>query len=93
MAQSVALLTEESEVAGSITVGHITSWNHGIFSMVIFPPLYDSRRAVVSYWRKYTHLVLINWFCIGVGKFRTFFLEGGGGARFRILGGGGGDKV
>ena len=46
MAQSVALLTEESEVAGSIIVGHIASWNHGIFSMVISPPLSDARRAV-----------------------------------------------
>ena len=34
---------------------------HEIFSMVIFPPSTDSRRAVFSYWRKYGHRVLVNY--------------------------------
>ena len=35
--------------------------DHKILSVAILPA--DSRRAVVSYWQKYVHLVLIN--CLG----------------------------
>ena len=49
-AQSVGHLTRKSEVLGSIPV---------------WPPVFlsicaDSKRAVVSYWRKYVHEVLVN---------------------------------
>ena len=49
-AQSAALLTQEPEVPGSIPV-----WPH-----IFYSPFADSRRAVVSYWRKYVHKVLVN---------------------------------
>ena len=48
VAQSVARLTREPEVLGSIP-GPATYFR---FSA-------DSRRAVVSYWRKYVHEVLV----------------------------------
>ena len=48
--QSVARLTQESEVPSSIP-----SSAHTFIS-----PSADSRRAAVSYWRKYVHLVLVN---------------------------------
>ena len=49
-AQSAALLTQEPEVPGSIPVRPHT----------FDSPFADSRRAVVSYWRKYVHKVLVN---------------------------------
>ena len=50
VAQSVARLTQEPEVPGSIP-GPAT----------YFPLLSaDSRRAVFSYWRKYVHEILVN---------------------------------
>ena len=50
VAQSVGHLTRESEVLGSIP-GLATYFR---FSFA------DSRRAVVSYWRKYVHEVVVN---------------------------------
>ena len=50
VAQSVGHLTRKSGVLGSIPV-----WQHTFVSPSAF-----SRRAVVSYWRKYVHEVLVN---------------------------------
>ena len=50
VAQSVGHLTRKSEVPGSIAC-----WPHTF----VFPST-DSRRAVVSYWRKYVQEVLVN---------------------------------
>ena len=50
VAQSLWHLTRKSEVLGSIPV-----WPHTFVS-----PSADSRRALVSYWRKYVHEVLNN---------------------------------
>ena len=50
IAQSVAHLTQEPEVPGSIP-GPVTYFRS---------PSADSRRAVVSYWRTYVHDVLVN---------------------------------
>ena len=50
VAQSVGHLTRKSEVLGSIP---------GLANTFVFPSS-DSRRAVVSYWRKYVHEVLVN---------------------------------
>ena len=50
IAQSVGHLTRKSGVLGSIPV-----WQHTFVSPSAF-----SRRAVVSYWRKYVHEVLVN---------------------------------
>ena len=50
VAQSVACLTEEPLASSAISGPAHT--------FVEF--LRDSRRAVVSYWRKYGHLVLVN---------------------------------
>ena len=49
-AQSVARLTPEPEVPGSIPVGP-----HTFVSLFA-----DARKVVVSYWRKYVHEVLLN---------------------------------
>ena len=49
VAQSVGHLPRKSEVLGSIP---------GLDTFV--SPSADSRRAVVSYWRKYVHEVLVN---------------------------------
>ena len=64
VAQSVASLTYEPEVPGSIP---------GPATHLRFP-FADSRRTVFSYWRNYVHLVLVNrlgglslpWNCINV---------------------------
>ena len=53
VAQSVGQLTRKSEVLGSIP-GLATYFR---FS---FPRFNDQRGAVVSYWRKYVHEVLVN---------------------------------
>ena len=50
LAQSVGHLTRKSGVLGSIPC-----WQHTFVSPSAF-----SRRAVVSYWRKYVHEVLVN---------------------------------
>ena len=50
VAQSAGHLTRKSGVLGSILV-----WQHTFISPSAF-----SRRAVVSYWRKYVHEVLVN---------------------------------
>ena len=50
VAQSVGHLTQEPEVPGSILVGPHT----------FVSPSADSRRAVVSYWQKHVHKVLVN---------------------------------
>ena len=50
VAQSVGHLTRKSGVRGSIPV-----WQH-----IFVSPSAFSRRAVVSYWRKYVHEVLVN---------------------------------
>ena len=50
VAQSVGHMTRTSEVLGSIPV-----WPHTFVS-----PSADSRGAVVSYWPKYVHEVLVN---------------------------------
>ena len=50
VAQSVEHLTRKSDVLGSIP---------GLAHTFIFPSA-DSRGAVVSYWRKYVHEVLVN---------------------------------
>ena len=50
VAQSIGHLTRKSEVLGSIP---------GLATYFHFPSA-DSRRAVVSYWRKYVHEVLVN---------------------------------
>ena len=50
VAQSVRHLTRKSEVLGLIPV-----WPHTFVS-----PSADSRGAVVSYWRKYLHEILVN---------------------------------
>ena len=50
VAQSVGHLTRKSEVLGRYPV-----WPHTFVS-----PSADSRRAVVSFWRKYVHEVLVN---------------------------------
>ena len=50
VAQSVGHLTRKSEVLGSIS---------GLATYFVSPSA-DSRRAVVSYWRKYVHKVLVN---------------------------------
>ena len=49
--QLIAHLTQEPEVPGGIPG-----------SATFVPPSADSRRAVVSYWRKYVYKVLINSF-------------------------------
>ena len=51
VAESVVRLTQESEVPGSMP-GPATNFP--------FTPSASSRRVVVSYWRKYVHLVLVN---------------------------------
>ena len=51
IAQSVGHLTRKSGVLGSIPC----LWPHTFVS-----PSADSRRAVVSYWQKYVHEVLVN---------------------------------
>ena len=51
VAQSVGRLTRKSGVLGSIP----PVWQHTFVSPSAF-----SRRAVVSYWRKYVHEVLVN---------------------------------
>ena len=56
VAQSVGHLTRKSGVLGSIP-GLATYLNTFVSSSA------DSRRAVVSYWRKYVHKVLVN--CLG----------------------------
>ena len=50
VAQSVGHLTRKSGVPGSIPV-----WQHIFVSPTAF-----SRKAVISYWRKYVHEVLVN---------------------------------
>ena len=50
VAQVVGHLIRKSEILGSIPV-----WSHTLVS-----PFADSRGAVVSYWRKYVHEVLVN---------------------------------
>ena len=50
VAQSVGHLTRKSEVLGSIA---------GLATSFVSPSAF-SRRAVVSYWRKYVHEVLVN---------------------------------
>ena len=50
VAQSVGHLTRKSEVLGSIP---------GLATNFVSPSA-DSRGAVVSYWRKYVHEVLVN---------------------------------
>ena len=50
VAQSVARLTDEPEVPGSIP-------DPATYFRFSFP---DSRKAVVSYWRKYVYEVLLN---------------------------------
>ena len=50
VAQSVGHLTRKSEVLGRYSV-----WPHTFVS-----PSADSRGAVISYWRKYVHEVLVN---------------------------------
>ena len=59
--QSAARLTERSDVPNSIRgpAHTFVESNHEICSTAI-PPSTDSRRVVVSYWRKYGHLVLVN---------------------------------
>ena len=52
VAQSVGHLTRKSGVLGRYPV-----WQHAFVSPSAF-----SRRAVVSYWRKYVHEVLVNRF-------------------------------
>ena len=52
VAQSVGHLTRKSGVLGSI---QYPVWQHTFVSPSAF-----SRRAVVSYWRKYVHKVLVN---------------------------------
>ena len=47
-AHSVARPTQEPEAPKSID------------GPAVYFPFSDSRRAVVSYWRKYVHLVLVN---------------------------------
>ena len=58
MAQLDARPIDDQEVAGSTPakVGNILLWrfDHEIFSTVILPSD-DSRRAVVSFWRKNVH--------------------------------------
>ena len=54
VAQSVGHLTRKSGVLGSISTYHM-KWQHTFVSRSAF-----SRRAVVSYWRKYVHEVLVN---------------------------------
>ena len=49
IAQSVAHLTQDPEVPGSIPGPH-----------AFISPSADSRRAVISYWQKYVHIVLVN---------------------------------
>ena len=51
VAQSVARLTHEPEIPGSIP----SPTTHTFISSSA-----DSRRAVVSYWQKYVHEVLVN---------------------------------
>ena len=48
--RTAAHLTQEQEVPGSIPGPTLT----------FVSPSAGSRRAVVSYWRKYVHLVLVN---------------------------------
>ena len=50
VAQSVACLTQEPKVPGSIPGP--AKYFHFSFA--------DSRRAIVSYWRKYLHKILVN---------------------------------
>ena len=47
--QSVAYLTEEPHVSGSIPS-----------TATFVSPFTGSRRTVVNYWQKYVHLVLVN---------------------------------
>ena len=53
VAQSVGHLTRKSEVLGSIP-------GLDIYIYTFVSPSADSRGAVVSYWRKYVHEVLVN---------------------------------
>ena len=50
VAQSVACLTQEPEVTGSIP---------GPVTFFLVSPSVDSRKAAVSYWRQYRHLVSV----------------------------------
>ena len=49
--QSVGHLTRKSEVLGSIP---------GLATCTLVSPSADSRGAVVSYWQKYVHEILVN---------------------------------
>ena len=52
MAQSLAPMTQKLDVPGSIP---------GVATYIYFrSPFADSRRPVVSLWRRYVHLVLVN---------------------------------
>ena len=56
-------LTEDPGVASWIPARPILSWrlnDREIISTVILLPSADSRRAIVSYKRKYVHEVLVN---------------------------------
>ena len=57
--QSIACLTEEPEVPSSNTgpAHTFVDIDHDFFVYDHFPPLGNSRRAVVSNWRKYRHIV------------------------------------
>lgn len=61
-AQSAARPTEKPDIAISNPAWPSTfvEIEHGIVSMVILPLPLKSRRAFVSYWRKYAHKVLVN---------------------------------
>ena len=58
VAQSVGHLTRKSGVLGSVSQG---SWvRYPVWQHTFVSPSAFSRRAVVSYWRKYVHEVLVN---------------------------------
>ena len=57
---SVARLTEEPEVPGSIP-GPATYFQGNLSRNPFYsPPSTDSRKAIISLWRKHEHLVLVN---------------------------------
>ena len=59
VAQPVAHVTQKPEIPGSIPVQARGPGSIPVRPHTFISPSTDSRRAVISYWRKYVHLVLV----------------------------------
>ena len=52
--------TEEASKYLGMTMSNNLTWNNPVWPHTFVSPSAFSRRAVVSYWRKYAHQVLVN---------------------------------